>query len=125
MYSHCDGALPTEAGRFLVSGCGLLGRDEALALRARLMSLVDGPDVEADWWRRNWVPWAANHDGASCLFVDTGPGQRRLLLQGAGREAQLWPSLTAFLVALVDAVEEGTPFFGETPAVHGEALGWD
>lgn len=129
LYAHCDGTLPTEAGRFLVSGCGLLGRDEALALRARLVSLVDGPDVEADWWRLDWVPWAANHDGASCLFIDTGPGPGRgsvgYFFQETGGEAQLWPSLTAFLVALVDAVEEGTPFFGETPVVHGDVLGWD
>lgn len=128
LYAHCDGTLPTEAGRFLVSGCGLLGVDEALALRARLVSLVDGPDVEADWWRLDWIPWAANHDGASYLFVDTGPGPGRgsvgYFFKETGGEAQLWPSLTAFLVALADAVEEGTPFFGETPVVHGDALGW-
>ncbi|MEY2249073.1 SMI1/KNR4 family protein [Streptomyces sp. BF23-18] len=129
LYAQCDGTLPTEAGRFLVSGCGFLGMDEAMALRARLVSLVDGPDVEANWWGLDWVPWAANHDGASCLFVDTGPGPGRgtvgYFFQETGGEAQLWPSLTAFLVALADAVEEGTPFFGGTPVVHGGALGWD
>ncbi|QFZ78350.1 hypothetical protein GFH48_38195 [Streptomyces fagopyri] len=129
LYAHCDGTLPTEAGRFLVSGCGLLSVEESVSLRARLVSLVDGPDVEADWWRLDWVPWAANHDGASCLFVDTGPGPGRgaigYFFQESGGEAQLWPSLTAFLVALADAVEEGTSFVGETPVVNGGALGWD
>ncbi|WP_143661146.1 SMI1/KNR4 family protein [Streptomyces sp. M41(2017)] len=129
LYAHCDGSLPTEAGRFLVSGCGLLGLDEAMALRARLASLVDGPDVETDWWRLDWVPWAANHDGASCLFVDigTGPGRGSIgyFFQESGGEEQLWPSITAFLEAFAHAVEEGTPFFGETPIVHGGALGWD
>ncbi|MGW6215262.1 hypothetical protein [Streptomyces sp. NPDC055109] len=129
LYAQCDGTLPTEAGRFLLSGCGLLGRDEALALRARLVSLVDGPDVEANWWRLDWVPWAANHDGASCLFVDSGPGPGRgsvgYFFQETGGEAQLWPSLTVFLVAMTEALEEGTPFFGEAPVLHGGALGWD
>ncbi|MER5658405.1 MULTISPECIES: hypothetical protein [unclassified Streptomyces] len=45
--------------------------------------------------------------------------------QEAGGEAQLWPSLTAFLVALADSLEEGTPLFSETPVVHGGTLGWD
>ncbi|MGW6216753.1 hypothetical protein [Streptomyces sp. NPDC055109] len=44
------------------------------------------------------------------------------------RDGSPWlrcPAEPAFLVALADSLEEGTPLFSETPVVHGGTLGWD
>lgn len=124
-----DGADNTEAGSFLPSGTRLLSVQEATRLTRRLCGSIDSDEVVGVWWHPQWITFSANHDEASCYFVDAcpGPGYGAVgyFFRENGGQCGKWPSLTAFAEDLANAIEEVTRMHGEAPRIKDDALSWE
>jgi len=124
-----DGADHTEAGAFLPGEARLLSVQEATVLTRRLSGSIDSDEVLGVWWHPQWIPFSANHDGASCCFVDArpGPGYGKVgyFFMESGGECGRWDSLASFTENLADAVENVTKLRGYVPFVKDDTLSWD
>lgn len=123
-----DGAEATEAGWFL-RGLRLLSLREIVSMHQVMCSLLDAEDLVGTWWHPQWIPFAANHDEWSRLYLDARPGPGRgavgyFFMESGGRP--LWPTLTASVEQLAASLENGTPLNHHTPRVaENGLLVWD
>ncbi|MEU6345637.1 SMI1/KNR4 family protein [Streptomyces sp. NPDC046977] len=123
-----DGAEATEADRFL-RGLRLLSLREIVSMHRATCSLLDAEDLVGTWWHPQWIPFAANHDTWSRLYVDVRPGPHRgavghFFMESGGQ--QRWPSLTAYVEQLAASLENATPLDHHTPRVDESGLlVWD
>jgi cell wall assembly regulator SMI1 len=124
-----DGADDTDAGAFLPGDARLLSAREATGLTGRLSGFIDSDEVLGVWWHPQWIPLAANHDGATCYFVDArpGPGYGEIgyFFMESGGECGRWPSLATFTENLAGAIEDITKMRGYLPSVKDDALSWE
>ncbi|MFJ5218667.1 SMI1/KNR4 family protein [Streptomyces sp. NPDC088354] len=123
-----DGAEDTDAGRFL-SGMRLLPLREIESAHRGMCSMLTGDDLVGIWWHAQWIPFAANHDGWSRLYLDVrpGPGSGAVgsFFMESGGERR-WPSLTVYLEQVAASLEDGAPLNHRTPRVAGDGLVvWD
>ncbi|MFE9763229.1 SMI1/KNR4 family protein [Streptomyces sp. NPDC005808] len=123
-----DGAEDTDAGAFLPGDARLLSAEEAGVLSRRLSGSIDSDEVLGVWWHPQWIPFSANHDGATCYFVDARPGpgcgEVGYFFMESGGECGRWPSLAAFAENLAGAVEDITKMRGCLPCIKDDALTW-
>ncbi|WP_326570900.1 SMI1/KNR4 family protein [Actinacidiphila glaucinigra] len=124
-----DGAEDTEAGRFLQRK-RLLPLREIVSMHSTLCALLDSDDLVGTWWHPQWIPFAANHDAWSRLYLDVrsgaGYGSVSTYFMETGGGGHPWPSLTAYLEELAASLQGGTPMVHHVPRVTDEGLlVWD
>ncbi len=108
-----------DAGYWLPpEGAGALeGPDEALDTRAILLQVAEEEDPGDPMWPDRFIPELlpiAMNGGGDSLVVDLRPGEHRGAVffwdhEKWGLEEPLWPSVSAMLADVADALETGGP----------------
>ncbi len=68
------------------------------------------PWDDEPWWHPLWIPWAEDGGDAQVIDLRPGPGQGRVgvaVHDGGGDFSDAWPSLTAYLHAVAEALHVG------------------
>ncbi|MFE6101452.1 hypothetical protein ACFVQ4_15950 [Streptomyces laurentii] len=125
-----DGAEESDAGMFLHGEQRLLPVADILRLGKRLCGpLHDDAELVGQYWHPAWVPFAANHDGASCLFIDGRLGAAcgfvGEFFHESGGERTEWRSLAHFFSDMSEALESASMIRGQLPYVQDDLLYWD
>ncbi len=106
---------------------------EQYLMRMDVADHVDGftvhsPNTES-WWNELWIPFADN-GGGDLQVIDQRPGPQRGRLGLASHTdaadfEDAWPSLTAYLTAVADALEHGGAVGVWRPVTEEGALRWE
>jgi cell wall assembly regulator SMI1 len=106
---------------------------EQYEIRMDIAPDVDGftvhePSAEP-WWHELWLPFGDAGHGLQVIDMRPGPGRGRLGMAPTSNPADFadaWPSLTAYLTAVADALEQGGAVGEWHPYVaEDETLWWD
>ncbi|MEU4560592.1 SMI1/KNR4 family protein [Actinoplanes sp. NPDC023936] len=106
---------------------------EQYEIRMDIAPDVDGFTVHAPgaepWWHDLWLPFADAGFGLQVIDLRPGPQRGRVGMAPASNPADFsdaWPSLTAYLTAVADALEQGGAVGEWHPYVtDDETLWWD
>ncbi|MFF9346755.1 SMI1/KNR4 family protein [Streptomyces sp. NPDC014734] len=77
-------------------------------------------DGKEPWWDPQWIPWAHSNGDAQVIDMREGPDQGRVGIQrhdGSGDFSRSWPSLSAYLEAVADVLEQGGTVLDLSPFV--------
>lgn len=91
--------------------------------------LEEDTGKDEPWWHPLWIPWAESNGDAQVIDLRPGAGNGRVGMayhDGSGDFSDAWPSLAAYLHAVVEALYSGEDVRGDYPLLTpaGE-LFWD
>ncbi len=112
---------------------GLKDITEQYEIRMDISPDVDGFEIHAPntepWWHELWLPFGDTGCGLQVIDLRPGPERGRLGMAPTSNPADFsdgWPSITAYLTAVADALELGGAVGEWHPYVaEDETLWWD
>jgi cell wall assembly regulator SMI1 len=125
-----NGSNSTIPAHFMPGGTFLAGTAAIVATRAGKCSVLEyQPDAVGSWWHPQWVPFTTCCDPVKCLFINESPGPHHgkagSFFHESGGNPGEWPSLTALLVGMADALANTSPFDRKLPVTADSALTWE